>query len=85
MSAKAIRRSPPFERVPTLVPENFQIYETGMITRYVDEAFPDPRLRPTLAISPPTVTVLYSLFASRKDGGRPVGSAIPFSAPATNV
>jgi len=37
----------PFKRVPALVHDNFQIYETGAITRYVDEAFPGPRLQPT--------------------------------------
>jgi glutathione S-transferase len=37
----------PFERVPALVHDKFQIYETGAITRYVDEAFPGPRLQPT--------------------------------------
>jgi glutathione S-transferase len=37
----------PFKRVPALVHDEFQIYETGAITRYVDEAFPGPRLQPT--------------------------------------
>jgi glutathione S-transferase len=37
----------PFKRVPALVQDKFQIYETGAITRYVDEAFPGPRLQPT--------------------------------------
>jgi len=37
----------PFKRVPALVHGQFQIYETGAITRYVDEAFPGPRLQPT--------------------------------------
>jgi len=37
----------PFKRVPTLVHDDFQIYETGAITRYVDEAFPGPNLQPT--------------------------------------
>ncbi len=37
----------PFKRVPALVHDGFQIYETGAITRYVDEAFPGPRLQPT--------------------------------------
>jgi len=37
----------PFKRVPALVHDKFQIYETGAITRYVDEAFPGPRLQPT--------------------------------------
>ena len=41
----------PFNRVPTLVHDSFQLYETGAITRYIDEAFPGPSLRPTDACS----------------------------------
>ena len=37
----------PFKRVPALVHNKFQIYETGAITRYIDEAFPGPRLQST--------------------------------------
>jgi len=37
----------PFKRVPTLVHDKFQVYETCAITRYIDEAFPGPRLQPT--------------------------------------
>lgn len=37
----------PFKRVPALVHDTFRVYETGAITRYVDEAFPGPRLQPT--------------------------------------
>jgi glutathione S-transferase len=36
----------PFKRVPTLVHDSFQVYETGAITRYIDEAFAGPRLQP---------------------------------------
>lgn len=36
----------PFRRVPTLVDGDFALYETGAITRYVDERFPGPRLQP---------------------------------------
>ena len=36
----------PFRRVPTLVDEDFVLYETGAITRYIDEAFPGPMLQP---------------------------------------
>jgi glutathione S-transferase len=38
----------PFKRVPALVHDNFQVYETGAITRYIDEAFAGPRLQPTV-------------------------------------
>lgn len=36
----------PFRRVPTLVHDGFALYETGAITRYVDEAFEGPALQP---------------------------------------
>lgn len=32
----------PFKRVPTLIHAGFALYETGAITRYVDEAFEAP-------------------------------------------
>jgi glutathione S-transferase len=37
----------PFGRVPTLVHDDFVLYETGAITRYVDRALPGPALQPT--------------------------------------
>jgi glutathione S-transferase len=37
----------PFKRVPALVHDGFHIYETGAITRYVDEAFSGAALQPT--------------------------------------
>lgn len=37
----------PFKRVPALVHGAFVVYETGAITRYVDEAFEGPKLQPT--------------------------------------
>jgi len=36
----------PFRRVPVLVHGDFVLYETGAITRYVDETFPGARLQP---------------------------------------
>ena len=35
----------PFQRVPTLVHEQFVVFETGAITRYVDDAFQGPKLQ----------------------------------------
>jgi glutathione S-transferase len=35
----------PFGRVPTLVHDDFALYETGAITRYVDRAFAGPALQ----------------------------------------
>ena len=37
----------PFGRVPTLAHDDFVLYETGAITRYIDEAFPGPSLQPS--------------------------------------
>jgi glutathione S-transferase len=37
----------PFRRVPVLVHDDFPIYETAAITRYVDETFPGESLQPT--------------------------------------
>ncbi len=37
----------PFGRVPALVHDGFELYETGAITRYIDRAFPGPALQPT--------------------------------------
>jgi glutathione S-transferase len=39
-------RKHPFRRVPTLVHDNFVLYETGAITRYIDEALEGPKLQP---------------------------------------
>jgi glutathione S-transferase len=36
----------PFLRVPTLVHDDFVLYETSAITRYVDESFGTPQLQP---------------------------------------
>ena len=36
----------PFGRVPTLVHDDFALYETGAITRYLDRTFTGPALQP---------------------------------------
>ena len=36
----------PFRRVPTLLHDDFVVYETAAITRYIDETFPGPALLP---------------------------------------
>ena len=36
----------PFGRVPVLIQGAFELFETNAITRYVDRAFPGPRLQP---------------------------------------
>ncbi|MBS9476058.1 glutathione S-transferase family protein [Ancylobacter radicis] len=39
-------RRQPFGRIPAFEHEDFRLYETGAITRYVDEAFAGPPLQP---------------------------------------
>lgn len=36
----------PFGKIPAFNHAGFRLYESGAITRYVDEAFPGPRLQP---------------------------------------
>jgi glutathione S-transferase len=36
----------PFGKIPALEHDGFRLYETGAITRYIDEAFPGPALQP---------------------------------------
>lgn len=36
----------PFGKIPSFEHDGFRLYETGAITRYVDEAFPGPKLQP---------------------------------------
>src|SRR5258705_7923244 len=36
----------PFAKIPALEHGDFRLYETGAITRYIDEAFPGPSLQP---------------------------------------
>jgi glutathione S-transferase len=36
----------PFRKIPAFEHAGFRLYEAGAITRYVDEAFPGPRLQP---------------------------------------
>jgi glutathione S-transferase len=40
------RERHPFGRIPVLAHDGFVLYETGAITRYVDEVFSGPRLQP---------------------------------------
>ncbi|MBD0413272.1 glutathione S-transferase family protein [Oryzicola mucosus] len=39
----------PFGRIPAFDDAGFRLYETGAITRYIDEAFPSNPLQPTTA------------------------------------
>jgi glutathione S-transferase len=36
----------PFKRIPAFEHDGFRLYETGAILRYIDDAFPGPRLLP---------------------------------------
>ncbi|HEY2976661.1 MAG TPA: glutathione S-transferase family protein [Burkholderiaceae bacterium] len=44
---EAHRSRHPFGRIPALEHDGFWLYETGAITRYVDEAFAGPSLQPS--------------------------------------
>ena len=39
----------PFLRIPAFELDDFRLYETGAITRYIDDVFPDPPLMPDSA------------------------------------
>jgi glutathione S-transferase len=54
----------PFRRVPVLVHDDFVLYETGAITRYVDETFPGPRLQPTAPRDRARMTQIISIVDS---------------------
>ena len=75
----------PFGRVPTLVHDDFALYETGAITRYLDRAFAGPALQPrrrapwpawtrSSAWSIPTATGRWCVRSSRiASSGRRIG------------
>lgn len=54
----------PFRRVPTLVHDDYLLYETQAITRYVDEAFPGPSLQPKHARHRGRMTQIVSIIDS---------------------
>lgn len=51
----------PFGRVPTVVHGDFILYETGAITRYIDEAFTGTKLQPLNAASRARVNQIISI------------------------
>ena len=51
----------PFRRVPVLVHDDFVLYETGAITRYLDETFAGPRLQPTAPRERARMTQIISI------------------------
>ena len=54
----------PFRRVPVLVHDDFVLYETSAITRYIDEAFPGPRLQPEAPRERARMTQIISIVDS---------------------
>lgn len=54
----------PFGRVPVLVHDDFTLYETGAITRYIDEGFEGPLLQPTNARQRARMAQVISLIDS---------------------
>ncbi|MGI9485396.1 MAG: glutathione S-transferase family protein [Geminicoccaceae bacterium] len=54
----------PFGRVPTLGDDDFTLYETTAITRYVDEAFDEPALQPSAPRARARVNQILSIVDS---------------------
>ncbi len=54
----------PFAKVPAFDHDGFALYETGAITRYVDEAFPGPKLQPADPKRRARMTQIISLIDS---------------------
>lgn len=54
----------PFRRVPVLVHDDFVLYETGAITRYIDETFPGPTLQPAAPRERARMTQIISIIDS---------------------
>jgi glutathione S-transferase len=51
----------PFRRVPTLIHDDYVLYETQAITRYIDEAFVGPPLQPVHARQRARMTQIISI------------------------
>jgi glutathione S-transferase len=54
----------PFGKIPAFEHQGFRLYETGAITRYVDEAFPGPALQPADARDRARMNQIISIFDS---------------------
>lgn len=54
----------PFGRIPALEHDGFMLYETGAITRYIDEAFSGPPLQPATARARARMTQIISVLDS---------------------
>ena len=54
----------PFAKVPAFSHDGFALYETGAIIRYVDEAFPGPKLQPADPKRRARMTQIISLIDS---------------------
>ncbi|MGI9386108.1 MAG: glutathione S-transferase family protein [Methyloligellaceae bacterium] len=54
----------PFRRVPTLKNDDFVLFETGAITRFIDENFAGPELQPSSAFERARVNQVISIVDS---------------------
>src|SRR4051794_24067433 len=54
----------PFAKVPAFEHDGFRLYETAAIARYVDEAFPGPRLQPSDAKRRARMTQIIAIIDS---------------------
>jgi glutathione S-transferase len=57
-------RRQPFRRIPAFEHDGFQLYETGAITRYIDEAWGGPALQPPSTWGRARVTQILSILDS---------------------
>lgn len=60
-SPAAYAERQPFGRIPAFEHEGFRLYESGAISRYIDEAFPGPALQPTDAKGRARVNQIISI------------------------
>jgi len=58
------RERHPFQRIPAFEHDGFRLYETGAITRYVDEAFAGPPLMPSAPRARARVNQIISIVDS---------------------
>jgi glutathione S-transferase len=63
MPAAQVRRHP-FAKVPAFEHDGFELYETGAITRYVEEAFAGPSLQPADARGRARMTQIIAVIDS---------------------
>ena len=76
------QRRHPFGKVPAFEHDGFVLYETGAITRYIDDALPGPKLTPADHLRKARMNQIMGLIDSYLYGSAILGVVIPrFVAP----